>query len=85
MNFLQVGKLVLEIVPLTIKFVEAINEAIPEAKKGKEKLELLKGVIEETLVVAEDIADDVKDSVLKIVEKFVGLYVAVKKKIHGVF
>ena len=85
MNFLKIGKVVLEIVPLVIKFIDAINKAIPEAQQGLVKLEILKGIILEILNEAEELAEDVKNSVLRIIEKFVELYVKAKKKIHGVF
>lgn len=85
MKFLEISKAVISIIPMIIKFVKILNDIIPEAKKGKEKLVILKGIIELVLKEAEDIADDISKSVLRIVEKFVELYIKARKAIEGVF
>jgi hypothetical protein len=48
MQFFEILKLVISLFPLLIKAIQAVEEAIPDAGRGQEKLELIKGVVQTT-------------------------------------
>ena len=84
-KILGVIKLVKELVPLVKDLVHYMNEIIPEAKQGKEKLEILMGILKGALDSVGGFADDVKEAALDIIDKFVDVYIKIRKKIEGTF
>lgn len=48
MNFLEKAKMALGLLPVVIETIKAIENAIPVAGKGKDKLELVKNVLQTT-------------------------------------
>lgn len=46
MQFFEILKLVIGLLPLLIQAIKAVEQAIPEGGKGADKLELIKGVVQ---------------------------------------
>ena len=81
MNYLTILKLIVQLLPLIIDSVKAIEAAIPTAGKGSAKLEAVKGIV---MGVA-DIASDVDSKNLaSALDKAISLVVTLLNK-TGVF
>jgi hypothetical protein len=46
MHFIEILKLILQLFPLIIEAIKAVEAAIPSNGKGQEKLELIKGIVQ---------------------------------------
>ena len=46
MQFFEILKLVISLLPTLIQAIQAVEKAIPDSGKGGEKLELIKGVVQ---------------------------------------
>ena len=46
MAFFEILKLVIGLLPLLLQAIKAVEQAIPDAGKGSEKLELIKGLVQ---------------------------------------
>ena len=46
MNWIAIAKIVIELLPTLIEAVQAIETALPQSGQGKEKLALVRGVLE---------------------------------------
>jgi len=46
MQFFEILKLIISLLPLLIKAIQAVEEAIPGGGKGADKLELLKSLVQ---------------------------------------
>ena len=46
MQFFEILKLVIGLLPILIQAIKAVEQAIPESGKGADKLELIKGVVQ---------------------------------------
>lgn len=55
MNYLQILKLIVQILPLVIDTVKAVEAAIPQAGMGSAKLEAAKGIIMSVEAIATDV------------------------------
>jgi hypothetical protein len=55
MNYLSVLKLIVQILPLIIDTVKAVEAAIPQAGQGSAKLEAAKGIIMSVTDIATDV------------------------------
>ena len=55
MNYLQILKLIVQILPLVIDTVKAVEAAIPQAGMGSAKLEAAKGIIMSVEAIADDV------------------------------
>lgn len=55
MNYLQILKLIVQILPLVIDTVKAVEAAIPQAGMGSAKLEAAKGIIMSVESIAVDV------------------------------
>ena len=88
MNFkiIQAGiQLLKELIPLAITLIQVINDAIPEAKQGALKLELLLSALRESVKDLSEFAEEAKEKAISIITKFTEVYVEVRKKISGKF
>lgn len=81
MNFLQILKLVLQLLPVVIEAMKTLESVIPEAGKGAQKMALLKETVASVANVAEDIDKKQFDTAFS---KAVDLAVGVMKTV-GVF
>jgi hypothetical protein len=54
MNFLQIVRILLELLPLIIQTIRAVEEAIPGQGKGEAKLALVRTTLEAAHAVAND-------------------------------
>lgn len=55
MNYLQILKLVVQLLPLIIDAMKAVEAAIPQAGSGSAKLAFVKGMITDVAEIADDV------------------------------
>lgn len=55
MNFLTILKLVLQLLPLIIQAVNTIEQQTNKSGLGADKLELVKGILTDTVTITEDV------------------------------
>jgi sulfur transfer complex TusBCD TusB component (DsrH family) len=55
MSYIAILKLIVQLLPLIIDTVKAIEAAIPAAGKGSAKLEAVKGIVMEVAAIAGDV------------------------------
>lgn len=83
MQYIQLIKLVLSLLPLILEVVKAVEKALPEGTAGNVKLALVRGSVESAYSVAED-AVGTFEKVWPAIEKTVASVVSVYNTV-GVF
>lgn len=79
-NVILIIKTVAELIPAIISIIKALEDAMPESGKGKEKLDVLKSTLESAYAAeqrAEVSFDAVWPTVQAIVTKLVAVYNAI--------
>lgn len=81
MSFLSILKLVVQLLPLIIETVKAVEAAVPAAGMGSAKLEATKGIIMSVAAIAEDVNERDFESAL---DRAIAMVVALLNR-TGVF
>jgi len=81
MNFLSILKLVIQLLPLLIDAVKAVEAAVPSAGQGSTKLETVKNLVMSVLDITQDVDNKNLGSAL---DKAISLVVTLLNK-SGVF
>lgn len=76
MKWLEIVKIVLQLLPAIITAIKAVEEVLPESGKGAEKLMLIRGIIESVSAESKAIWPCLESTISTIVDWFnkVGIF-----------
>lgn len=77
MHFLEVIKLVLSVLPLLIDAIKTVESVFPESGKGREKLEMIRGIVQASYETSSKLAvsfDEIWQPIQKVISVIVGVF-----------
>jgi len=77
MKFLQIVRILLEMLPIVIQTIKAVEEALPGQGKGEAKLALVRSALEAAYAIADDVEfsfENLWPQIKFIIDKTVGIF-----------
>lgn len=74
MNFIEIFKIIVSLVPLLIQAIKAVEEAIPGQGAGEMKLAAVREMLEAASTFAGDTLDDIWPAIEKVIGSLVNLF-----------